>query len=235
MSGSLLFAQEAGSQLQILGSFALGYASNSDINDAAAGVAQSDADYYNSIVAGDPFSVDSSKANFTYGFDLDLRYFFGNIGIGAEVGYHTAKAKSEVTGSNYVDKTTTTIKLDVIPVVATVYYKIPVGEASNNFLLVGAGLGYYSGKLDVKYEDNDTIVGDTSYTLKGDQSTIGYHALVEYDYVINSGITFFTGVKVRYVQFDKFEKSGAAITYAGDNISGGLTGINWYIGAGISI
>jgi len=231
MTGSFLFAQgnDTAPPLQILGSISLGYANNSDMNDAAKDRGEQDADYYNSLVAGDPFSADNSSANFTYGFDLDLRYFFGNFGVGAETGYHTAEAESKVSASGWEDESTTTVELTVIPVVANVFYKISAGSA-NSFFLIGAGVGYYSGTMEYKYEDDDTLAGDDSFTKKDKNSAMGCNALVEYDFVLDNGITFFTGVKARYVEFDKFEDEGFKISDGGS-----LTGVNWYIGAGVSI
>lgn len=232
-----LFAQSAESlpSFQILASGSIGYASNSDINKATKGSGQEDVTYLNSIAGGDYFSADNTGANFTYGFDLSFRIFFDNIGLGGEVGYHTAEAKSKVTSSVYTDKTTTTSSLDVVPVVITLFYRIGIDSMPNSFVLVGAGAGYYNGKLKIvdKYENG---LGSSSdwLNVKGKQSTIGYQAVLEYDYILSS-LTFFTGIKARYVQFSKFEDSGYAITNNGDNIEGGLTGINWYLGVGLSI
>jgi hypothetical protein len=240
ISATALFAQEDGSgefttSFQILGSMSLGYASNSNLNDVASKSGDDDVVYYNAYpLIKNTFSAENSTADFTYGFDLDLRYFFGNVGIGAEVGYHIAEAKSEVTSSVYSASTTTTIGIAVIPVVATLFYRVPM-ESSSNFILIGGGLGYYSGTLKYKYEDDSGVLPDLSSSIEGKQSTIGYHALVEYDYVMESGLTFYTGLKARYVHFNEFDKDGSPLMYNGKNLEASLTGVNWYFGAGFSI
>ena len=234
MSGSMLFAQDADSALQVLGSFSLGYASNSDMNDVTKDDGENISDYYNTLSGTSDFSSEDSSASFTYGFDVDLRYFFGNFGIGGEIGYHAAEAESKVSGSGWQDEASSTATLTVIPMVATCYYRFTSPE-SKSFLLVGAGLGLYSGEMKYVLKDEDTIAGDFGYTLEGSQSVIGYHALVEYDLVFDGGLTVFTGLKARYVQFDEFKDGSAVLTYNGDNFEAGLTGISWYLGAGISM
>lgn len=233
MSGSMLFAQEAENTLQILGSFSLGYASNSDMNNVTKDDGENISDYYNTLSGTDDFKSKDSSASFTYGFDADLRYFFGNFGIGGEVGYHAAEAKSKVSGSGWQDKASSTATLTVVPLAASCYYRFTAPE-SKSFLLVGAGLGFYSGEMKYVLKDDDTIAGDYGYTLKGSQTVIGYHALIEYDLVFDGGLTVFTGLKARYVQFDEFKDGSAVLTCNGDNFEAGLTGINWYLGAGMS-
>jgi hypothetical protein len=238
ISATALFAQEDGSgefttSFQILGSMSLGYAGNSDINDLAKDSGNEDVNWFNAniVSANNSFSAENTSANFTYGFDLELRLFFENFGIGAEVGYHEAQAKSEVTSTKWSNNATTEVTLSVVPVVATLYYMIPM-ESSKSFVLFGAGAGYYSGKLKFDWVQ---VAPDNSFVLEGKQSTIGYHALVEYDYVMESGLTFYTGLKGRYVHFNEFDKDGSPLMYNGKNLEASLTGVNWYFGAGFSI
>ncbi len=240
ISSTALFAQEDGSSgasttsFQILGSLSLGYAGNSDINGLAKDSGNEDAAWFNAniVSANNSFSAENTSANFTYGFDLDLRLFFGSFGIGAEVGYHEAQAKSEVTSTKWANNATTEVTLSVVPVVASLYYMIPM-ESSRSFLLFGAGAGYYSGKLKFDWVQ---VAPNDSFVLEGKQSVIGYHALVEYDFVMESGLTFFTGLKARYVKFDKFKDGGDTVkTYSGESLGASLSGINCYFGAGFSI
>lgn len=238
ISGTLLFGEERGENLpalQILGSLSIGYANNSDLDNATEENGRAEADYYNLLITGDSFTCDNSSACFTYGFDFDIRLFYGNIGFGAEIGYHEAESKSEIGTSGWEDKASYTNTISVIPVTTSIFYRIPVGQSSDSFVLIGCGLGYYSGKLKIDFKDENSLPGDESYILEGRNRTIGYHAVVEYNYFMGNGLTFFTGIKARYVQFDEFENGGNAIMYRDENIKGSLTGVIWFFGAGLSL
>lgn len=238
ISGSMLFAQENSSPLpafQLLGSIDLGYAHNPDMDDNASDRGKNRANYYNSLVAGDPFDTEDSSACLTYGFDFDLRFFFDNIGIGAQLGYHRAEAESKISGSGWADKATYTYTLSVVPMVASLFYRMPMNDNQNSFILFGGGAGVYYAELEAAYEDKDTISGDDSFSFTGENYAIGYHILAEYDYLIG-GLTLFAGIKARYVQFDKFAKGDVTlINLDGSNLEAGLTGVSVYLGAGLSI
>lgn len=237
MSGSMLSAQEDNTlrhTFQILGSLSAGYARNSDMNS----ITKDDGDYYteeyNSIVYDDTFSSDNSAADFPIGADFELRYFYSNFGIGANIGIHEVSAESEVTSPYYKDKATSSATLTVRTLVATCYYRI-FSPNLKHFLILGGGLGHYSGKLKYELEDDDSLSYDFSRSFNGKQSVIGYHALAEYDFVFFRSLTLFTGFKLRYVEFDEFKNNGNVIKYKGDNFEAGLTGVIWYFGAGFSI
>ena len=230
---------------QLLISAVMGYANNKAMNNSTKSVARYDADWLNSLPVSPQypsprFSVDNTSANFSGGCDVDFRYFFDNFGIGLQSGYHIARAESEMTEPRYVDKSTTTYELSVVPVVSTLFYRIT--RSSNSFILLGGGIGYYFGKVKFDYEDKITIPPNYSYSFSGKQSKVGVHALIEYDYILDNGITFFGGVKYRYIQFDKFKKGGKVAQELGygpngipvKNLKAGLTGVTAYIGAGVS-
>ncbi|MCL1864561.1 MAG: hypothetical protein FWF73_01975 [Spirochaetes bacterium] len=230
------FADDNKLSMQLLVSGVMGYGKNPGMNSSAKNSAQEDVDLIYSLYSA-RFDVDSSTANWPKGGDIDFRYFFDNIGLGLELGYHITKAEAKATHSNYLEKTTSTFKLSVIPVVATLYYKIDL-ESSNNFILLGGGVGYYFGNMNFDYKEEIIPSSWPYHSSSNDykQSKVGYHVLVEYDYVMDVGFTFFAGMKYRYVKFDEF-KDGSYILHeygTSKNLKAGLTGVALYLGAGMS-
>ena len=227
--------------VQLLLSLAVGHASNKDMTNYAEYLAEKD----KSDLKLPPYSyanVDESKktkANLPVGFDLDFRFFFGNIGAGFQIGYHLDKAESELSAkdssSSYLDvKSTSAVELWVVPYVGTLFYRVDLGS-SNSFLLLGGGLGYYSGKLKVDQKLEGTTSSDYAYDDSYRQSKIGFHALVEYDYAFDFGLTLFAGVKGRYLKFNEF-KDGSNVmrNVDGSKFKAGLTGVVFYFGTGFS-
>ena len=224
-------------EYQLLLSWVAGYANNKAMNNSAENEAQEFGEEFATTFGGGGYSINSSKANLPAGFDVDFRLFSDNIGIGLQIGYHTAKAESKVSSPTPDrDKATITYELSVVPVVATLYYWIELAS-SNSFLLLGGGLGYYSGKMNYNGKWDDMY--GPFYSLSHDnfrQTKIGCHILIEYDYVFDIGFTIFAGIKARYVQFDEFKKDNYYIgEYPADkNLKAGLTGVALYIGGGYS-
>ena len=225
-------------EYQLLFSLDVGYAYNKDMNDDVDDYTLYAEDDLNTYYSPSSYShkVETTKANLPVGFNIEFRSFWDNIGFGVQVGYHMVKAESKLGGS-YPDhdKATSTYELTVVPIVATLYYRVDF-ESSNSFVLVGGGLGYYFGNLSVELERQDDLLGIwNKRSFDGSQSKIGAHILVEYDYVFDFGLTLFAGLKARYVQFDEF-KDG--IYYlknnSGSKFKAGLTGVSLYLGAGAS-
>jgi len=220
---------------QVLVSVATGYVNNTSMNDLTKRRARKDADKLNH-----PFKrnqVESSPAHhFPLGLDFELRFFYDTFGLGLQAGYHAVRAKTDVVNSVTDSvETTTTSYLSVKPVVATLYYRIELGSIYQ-FLLVGAGTGYYFGRIDLEHEGS--ILASSEYfggSYKA-QTQKGYHFLIEYDIYSSSSLTFFAGLKARYLKFDEFKKGGNALKVYGTdkNVKASLTGIACYAGLGLS-
>jgi len=231
--------------MQLLVSFAvISYADNKSMNNSTKNRAQEDADLGNSIIVPsspyDKFRLNNKKADDdTIGFGMDFRYFHDNIGIGFQTGYSVARADSEMSNpyrSGSSDRSVTACKLYVVPIVATLFYRIGL-ESSKSFVLFGGGLGYYYGRIKFDYEDQTSFYpDDRSFRWYGEQSKIGYHILIEYDYVFENDLVIFGGIKGRYVKFDEFKDGNQIRLEYGTNkkLKAGLTGAVVYFGFGVS-
>ncbi|MCL1834296.1 MAG: hypothetical protein FWG49_07330 [Leptospirales bacterium] len=205
--------------IQLLVSGVIGYAYNKDMGDAVDAIGE---DY---ILSNPGYKgIETTMPYIPVGFDLDFRYFFDSFGIGLQVGSHAAVAETEAKGSS-VPKYTATYTLSVIPVVATLFYRFD-SDSSNSFVLLGGGVGYYFGTMKVE---------GVSWAGDFNQSKIGFHALVEYDYAFDFGLTLFAGVKGRYLKFNEF-KDGSNVmrNVDGSKFKAGLTGVVFYFGTGFS-
>ncbi|MCL1864563.1 MAG: hypothetical protein FWF73_01985 [Spirochaetes bacterium] len=227
-------------EYQLLISGVMGYANNKDMNASAENEAKFQAEALNFYYYGInyPYKINSKKANLPVGVDIDFRLFSDNIGIGLQVGYHTAKAESEVSSASFPDKDRIdiTYELSVVPIVGTLFYRMNF-ESSNSFVLFGGGIGYYFGLMTVDFKWQNNMYGLAGMDSNdGTRTVIGLHALIEYDYVFDMGFTIFGGIKARYVRFDEFDKDEKF--YIADSnwekIKANLTGVAAYIGAGYS-
>jgi len=99
------------------------------------------------------------------------------------------------------------------------------------------GIGLQVGSHSTSESKADITSTTNSYLEKDfTQSKIGYHLLVEYDYIFDFGLTLFGGIKGKYMKFDGFKEGGATFYYGTKkvDIEAGLTGVALYIGAGYS-
>lgn len=218
---------------QLLLSGEIGYAKNSDVKKFAESHGQYTADEYNAYAASIPvvggFKVDkTTNPNPYYGVDIELRFSSGNFGFGLGAGLHSAQSVSKVSSPNWADKIEYTTSLNVIPLVATLYYREVINEYS--FLSFGAGAGYYIGQLDGELSSNATIPMDVEVDEPlYDSSAIGYHIKAEYT-LYYKPFCLTAGIIGRYVQFDKFEEDDIKI-----KMDAGLTGVSIYLAAGLAI
>jgi hypothetical protein len=227
--------------VQLLLSLAVGHASNKDMTNFVEYFSKGEVipELQGLSNGYTNFSENShKKANLPVGFDLDFRFFFGNIGAGFQIGYHLDKAEYELSASGSSSyspvKATTAVELWVVPYVGTLFYRVDLGS-SNSFVLLGGGLGYYSGKLKVDQKLEGTTSSDYAYDDSYRQSKIGFHVLVEYDYAFDFGLTLFAGLKYRYVKFDEFKDGSYVMTnYDGSKLKASLTGVVFYFGTGFS-
>ncbi len=129
---------------------------------------------------------------FYTGFNIEPRIFIGNIVIGPSFGYYsTTTGKRQVTGSNGTYRAS--LELNVYSLAATIYYKINLSDVS--FLLLGGGLGYYNGALDIKYGMNNNIESH-----KANSWTIGWHTGLEYNRKLGA-LSLNFGVLSRFTEF----------------------------------
>ncbi|HOP30310.1 MAG TPA: hypothetical protein P5120_04615 [Spirochaetota bacterium] len=225
--------QEILPEFQFLLTGDMGYAPNKKMNDFSKSMAESVAEQYNLLAEAisEPggFSVtDSSKADINFGADLEMRFWGDRVGFGFGTGFHYTESSASVTSPHWPDNPEYTLSLLVIPVSGTLYFRQPVSQ--NSFLALGVGAGYYFGFLDGELESDYTIPHQVAVPEPiSDGTCIGYHAKIEYNYVIGN-LNLCGGIAGRYVKFSEFEESG--VTY---KIDAGLTGVSIYAGAGISI
>jgi opacity protein-like surface antigen len=159
---------------------------------------------------------------FCYGFDLEGRFFSGNIVYGASIGYlSTTKGSREVAAYNYTEE----ITLKAMSIRGSVYYRITL--ESGNRVLLGGGLGYYYGTMENKYS---SIYASQTGHRKDSSWTIGWHTGIEYDIVFGS-FNISLSAMSRYAEFYKFRIN----QYNNDTTSGGFTGLYCTVGAGYTL
>ncbi len=216
----------AAPKMQILGSLGIGYSDNSDIKDELMMLA----DDIEDTVPLESASVEHSNGN--VGFNAEFRYFFNdNVGAGLSFGYYQASSSSldAVFYDTYLNyyKCNVDVKFTVVPVLANIYYR--ANMENNNFLLLGAGLGFYRGRITIEEEiKSEHLLYSEEFDSTLKKNILGLQAMAEYDWVFDSGFTIFAGLKVRAANFKKLENNESYC-------NGNFTGAEIYIGAGASI
>lgn len=189
------------------------------------------ADYQNmqrdaaKILLGSNITVNDEKnAIFYGGFDIEPRFYMGNLILAPSIGfYNTIKGVREVNGNlgTYYNS----VELKVVSLKTSIYYKI---GNNKNFILLGGGLGFYNGKLDISSGYN----GDIN-VYSGSGSTFGWHSIVEYDHTI-SNFVLNTGILSRFVEIYELEvenNNNIKIYDSGASLSGSYL----YVGFGFLI
>lgn len=171
--------------------------------------------------------VKTDTSNLIYGgFDLEPRYFLGNIVYGLSIGYHnTTKGKREVQGGLGVY--TATADLSFFSMRASAYYR--VGLSDSSYILLGGGLGYYRASLSLSVEANGIVLAEGD----GTAWTIGWHTGLEYNKKLGP-VLLSLGIMSRFAEVWNMEFHQAN----GDDLydsSVNLTGIYFYVGAGYMI
>lgn len=211
----------------------LGYAPNSQMNDAVSGYGDAAADSLNTLNSTSAFSGKEEKAGFAIGVDLDAKLLVDSFGIGFSTGYQLGSQSSSVAeASGYSSEQSLTINLSAIAYLATLYYRYVLDEKS--FLLIGAGPGYYKSTMTLTEEASGFSSGNFKNEYKYSGSTWGGHFKLEYNAVAGS-VDFFAGVTGRYAKVDEFKKDGVTLTSSGKKMEGNFTGVVIYCGAGFMI
>lgn len=178
------------------------------------------------------YTEEEEKGTFIYGgFDLEPRYFSGNLVYALSLGYHkTTTGERNLSGTQRTTNLPLTYhseaSLSLISLLGTVYYK--VNKSDSSFFLLGGGFGYYSATLELQRGFNDDI---ESY--EGNGWTIGWHAQLEYNKTLGN-VAFAGGVMSRFAEVWKLDiddDSGNEVYDSGASISG----IYFYVGAGYLI
>lgn len=175
---------------------------------------------------GSNIKEDQEENNLLYaGFDLEPRYFSGNLGYGLAFGYYnTTNGSRNISGS--VNRFHADADLTAIAIRPSIYYR--VGLDNNNFVLLGGGLGYYRASLKVATGFNNNL---ESY--EGTGWTIGWHAGIEYNWVFGP-VVVNCGVMSRFAEIWKLEINKAN----GDEVydsGASFSGIYFHVGAGYMI
>jgi len=128
---SSLFAGEIteGTSFQILGQIGIGYAHNPDMSDWTKWLADDLASDLNTIVGSNSFKSDNTSANVAFGGELEPRLFIGSVGFGAAGGFYTANAESKVESKTWSDSATYSLRLNVIPITGTLYYRKAMSDS----------------------------------------------------------------------------------------------------------
>lgn len=227
------------SNFHLAAQFGVGYAQNDDMNNSVSGFGDRVAADVNAIASANGlvggFEGNDKKANVNYGFDIEPRFFSGSFGFSFSIGYYTTESESTVESSRWSDNASKKMELDVVPMLATLYYRSQIND--DMFFLLGAGAGYYKATLEYSWEDNISI--SSTYRQSGSQeasgSAIGYHAKIEFDYML-SYVAIYGGVAGRYVKIDNFEYQGSTVKNSdGSNFEAGLTGVFMYFGASLML
>ncbi|HNU93137.1 MAG TPA: hypothetical protein PKO25_14790, partial [Spirochaetota bacterium] len=233
---SFVFAEEVtdGTSFQIFGQIGIGYSHNPDMSDWTKWLADDLADDLNNIVGSNSFKSDNTPANVAFGGELEPRLFIGSVGFGAAGGFYTVKAESKVESKSWSDSATYSLRLNVIPIAGTLYYRKAMSDSG--YLVFGAGAGYYMATMKAEIEDKVSIGPDFNNSMTLKNTAIGYHAKIEYNHLLSGSAIIYGGLLGRYVEFDKFEKNGVwLINKNGSDLTAGLTGLSVYLGLGLII
>ena len=210
----------------------LGYVPNSSMDDAVSWYGDDTAEELNTLNSTDVFKGKNEKAGLGAGIDLEGRLFLNNLGLGLSLGYqYGGESRSVAKAGGYDTEQSLSLTATALSYLGTVYYKYTLAETS--YVLLGAGGGYYQGKMQIKEEAKGFASGNGSDEIDFDGSTWGAHLKAEYNYAMDS-IGFFGGVMARYASIDEFKKDGAVLTSDGDNIEGNFSGVLLYFGAGLN-
>lgn len=162
------------------------------------------------------------------GFDLESRFFWGNLVLGPSLGYYgVSEGSRDIRGAsaNYYSA----LKLKMWSLRSSLYYKIV--SNSGNYILLGGGLGFYGGKLAVTRTKAIGIGLEDRETFSDNKWTVGWHSQIEYDWTFGGSWVLNVGLMNRFAYIYNFkvkDNGGNPIFDAG----GGLTGLYLYFGAG---
>ncbi len=188
----------------------------------------------NTIVGSNSFKSDNTSANVAFGGELEPRLFIGSVGFGAAGGFYTANAESKVESKAWSDSATYSLRLNVIPITGTLYYRTAMSDSG--YLVFGAGAGYYMATMKMEIEDKVSVGPDFGDSMTLKNTAIGYHAKIEYNHVLSGSAIIYGGLLGRYVEFDKFEKDGVwLVNKDGSELTAGLTGLSVYFGFGLAL
>jgi|GEM_PF-3634337 len=159
------------------------------------------------------------------GIELEPRFFYHNIVCAVSVGYYNVNnGVREVNGTVGPTPVTYRAELDLTFTAyrGTVYYKVTLDEDS--FVLLGWGIGYYSGTM----EESFGLIG-SEQSDKDTQSSIGWHSALEYNLIFFNSVNLSIGILSRFAEVYDFRVNEAN---EDDEFSGGLTGLYLYAGVG---
>ncbi|MCU0822554.1 MAG: hypothetical protein MUC95_08800 [Spirochaetes bacterium] len=162
------------------------------------------------------------------GFDIEARFFSGNIVLAPSFGYYDVSQ-----GYREVSNDTVTFKqrvsLSFIALKASAYYKISFD--GGNFLLLGGGLGYYNGTLKNEWGWYDNNGAESVETSEDSSWTIGVHTGLEYNILFSDSFAVSFGFMNRFAEAFTFDvDTGNDDT--DDKINAGIVGIYLYAGCG---
>ncbi len=178
------------------------------------------------LLLGQNINEEEEKNAVIYsGFNLEQRFYAGNLVYAPSISYYiTTKGERDLKGSNgtYYNA----VDLKTFSLASSIYYKI--GSMRSSFILLGGGLGYYSGTLNIKMGYNNDL-----NTYSGSGWTVGWHSTIELNKVLGN-FTLKGGLLSRFAEIyelqvennngDKIYDSGAS-----------LSGFSLYIGLGYII
>lgn len=220
--------------------FGFGYAKNNQMNDLMHEIGDYETASMNFFMSTSypsipgTFENSKEKADWNLGLDLEPRMFFENFGLGVSIGYHaTNTASSNIEHTTFTDNVSYSMKLQCIPILATLYYRIDMSDSL--IFLLGAGGGYYFGTIKYKWEDGFSLSAtyneSESESYKG--NAYGAHARLELNYILNI-FTLFAGVEGRYVKFSEFKVGNdTLLNVEGEKLTAQLTGVFFYFGASV--
>lgn len=156
------------------------------------------------------------------GFGLEQRFYMGNLVLAPSIHYYqSTQGERKVSGSsgNYYNKA----ELKTISFQSTIYYRI--GDIQTNYILLGGGLGYYHGTLELEYGFNDSL-----QQSEGSGGTLGWHSGLEYNHSFGS-IVLKAGLISRFAEIYELEVENDQNEKIYDS-GASLTGVSLYAGLG---
>jgi hypothetical protein len=201
----LLKAEGSPASIRLWGG--LNYLLAKDVNDGNEG--QNDYITAFAEVFGWSASGETSPIRMGYDFGGDLIVnLTPRVGLGFGAGYIQGTKESVITFTQGTDTITMTSKPNIraIPLRASLFLNLPMGERAYFNLNVGAG--YYISKYSYEWKDEGTSFGSTVYNKITQEATangLGFHGGIGFEFDLTSNLAFFIEGQARYAKISGFE------------------------------
>ncbi len=217
----------AETKLYLTGSANTGYAHNPDLKSLLD-------ENENSLDQADYYKVQRNDSNTQYGYSIEPRLFFDNLGLGLFLGRQfLSKAKlSGHSSTNGFTNESYETKSDILGI--NIYCKLTPFHNKRYWIILGAGGTYYKAQLNVTSCQKDLSGNISLYQDSIKDTSIGFQLKGEINFSINQRYdSLFLGIEGK-----KCSKTSIKDTYNGEEkevLKLYFTGITIYAGLSFNI